>query len=231
MPGALATLLAKINECEYGVIHLCAFSYVGSVEACRPHRTKGRYEVFNPENVENMLYEVSDMFSFITGNIVNKSLVPADIDIHEFLWTRYNQIQWVFGALFAGHPNLLIDDALLAINNDGNSGGYPFCKIFGTNFNVLFRAFEHRGLPTRYFDTINRRMARELFAPLIYFARKDQGFRNYMPEDHFGELKPNFSKYWEFWVFVAPMCKLPKILLYPHFFGVRILNRIYRYVR
>lgn len=231
MPGALAKLLARMKEDDYGVIHLKAFSYEGDVERHRPRQPKGRYEVFTADTLDRLMYEAGDMFSFITGNIVNKSLVPEDIDPQAFIWTRYNQILWTFGALFAARRNLLADDALLAINNEGQSGGYPFCQTFGTNYNVLFRHFEQRGVPRRYFDTINRRMTRELFAPLIYFARTVENFRNYAPENHFVELKPNFGRYWEFWAFVAPMCKLPKALLYPHFFLVRVLNRLYRLAR
>lgn len=231
MPGALAKLLAKMKEDNYGVIHIKAFSYDREVEQHRPRRPNGRYEIFTADNLNCLMYEAGDMFSFISGNIVNKSLVPKDIDPQAFIWTRYNQIQWTFGALFAARCNMLVDDALLAINNEGQSGGYPFCQTFGTNYNLLFRYFERRGVPRRYFDTINQRMARELFAPLIYFARTVKNFRNYTHEDHFNELKPNYGRYWEFWFFVAPMCKLPKALLYPHFFLIRLLNRLYRLAR
>lgn len=231
MPGALANLLARMKEDDYGVIHLKAFSYERDVELHRPRRPKGRYEIFTADTLDRLMYEAGDMFSFISGNIVNKSLVPKDIDPQAFIWTRYNQIQWTFGALFAARRNLLVDDALLAINNEGQSGGYPFCQTFGTNYNLLFRHFEQRGVSRRYFDIINQRMARELFAPLIYFARTVQNFRNYTPEDYFTELLPNYGRYWEFWAFVAPMCKLPKALLYPHFFLIRMLNRLYRLAR
>jgi abequosyltransferase len=230
VPGALDVILGYLRVCEYGVVHIRSYSYEGDALKVRTV-PKGRYEEFKADNVEGMLYEVADMFSFISGNIFNKSLVPADINPYEFIWTRYNQVQWVFGALFSGCSNLLIDDALLAVNNEGNSGGYPFCKIFGTNYNLFFDQYERRGIPRRYFDIINRRMARELFTPLIYFARTVENFRNYTPEDYFAELKPNFGRYWEFWVFVAPMCKLPKPLLFPHFFIIRLLNRLYRLVR
>lgn len=230
VPGALPALINRLREREFGVIHLRSYPYEGEALKARP-APNGRYAEFTTSNIEDMLYEVADLFSFISGNIFNKSLVPKDIDPYEFIWTRYNQIQWVFGALFAGRPNLLVDDALLAVNNEGNSGGYPFCQIFGTNYNVFFGQYERRGVPRRYFDTINRRMARELFAPLIYFARTVKNFRNYTPEDHFAELKPSYGRYWEFWVFVAPMCKLPKALLYPHFFVIRVLNRLYRLAR
>lgn len=230
VPGALQALVDRMRAHAYGVIHLRSYPYEGDALKARP-APKGRYEEFTTANIEDLLYEVADLFSFISGNIFNKSLVPTDIDPNEFIWTRYNQVQWVFGALFSGRTNLLIDDALLAVNNEGNSGGYPFCKIFGTNYNLFFDQYERRGIPRRYFDTINRRMARELFAPLIYFARMVENFRNYTPEDHFTELKPNYGRYWEFWVFIAPMCKLPKALLSPHFFLIRILNRLYRLAR
>jgi abequosyltransferase len=230
VPGALDILVGYLRKREYGVVHIRSYSYKGDALKARS-APKGRYEEYTSDNIEDMLYEVADMFSFISGNIFNKSLVPPDINPYEFIWTRYNQVQWVFGALFSGRTNLLIDDALLAVNNEGNSGGYPFCKIFGTNYNLFFDQYERRGIPRRYFDTINRRMARELFAPLIYFARTVENFRNYTPEDHFTELNPNYGRYWEFWVFVAPMCKLPKALLYPHFFLIRMLNRLYRLAR
>lgn len=231
MPGALTKLLARMKEDNYGLIHLKAFSYKGDVEQYRPRYPKGRYEIFTADTLGRLMYEACDMFSFISGNIINKSLVPKDINPQAFIWTRYNQIQWTFGALFAARRNLLVDDALLAINNEGQSGGYSFCQTFGTNYNVLFRHFEQRGVPRRYFDTINQRMARELFAPLIYFARTVQNFRNYTCEDHFAELKPSYGRYWEFWFFVVPMCKLPKALLYPHFLLIRMLNRLYRIFR
>ncbi len=230
VPGALDILVSYLRKREYGVVHIRSYSYKGDALKARK-APKGRYEEYTSDNIEDMLYEVADMFSFISGNIFNKSLVPPYINPYEFIWTRYNQVQWVFGALFSGRTNLLIDDALLAVNNEGNSGGYPFSKIFGTNYNLFFDQYERRGIPRRYFDTINRRMARELFAPLIYFARTVENFRNYTPEDHFTELNPTYGRYWEFWVFVAPMCKLPKALLYPHFFLIRMLNRLYRLAR
>lgn len=230
VPGGLKKLLALMQVREYGIIHIRAYPYKGDALKMRPI-IKGIYREFTTDNLEGMLYEVTDMFSFISGNIFNKSLVPSDINPYEYIWTRYNQIQWIFGALFAGRQNMFVDDGLLAVNNEGNSGGYPFCKTFGTNYNVFFRLFEKRGVPRHYFDIINRRMTRELFAPLIYFARKVDNFRNYTQEDHFSELWPNYGRYWEFWVFVAPMCKLPKALLSLHFFLIRLTNRLYGLAR
>ncbi|HSI48429.1 MAG TPA: glycosyltransferase family 2 protein [Ideonella sp.] len=232
MPGAIGVLLPRMKRQDFGVIHIRAFPYKGDPVDYLPKRPAGRYQTFSKDSLEDMLYEVSDMFSFITGNIVNKSFVSPGMDIYRYVETRYNQIQWIFEALFSADDNLLVDDGLLAVNNEGNSGGYPFCRVFGTNYNLLFREFERRGVPAPYFDVINKRMARELFAGLIYFARKSNGtFRNYSPEDYFGELRPSYGKYWEFWLFIAPMCKLPKALLYPHFFAVRVINRIYRALR
>jgi glycosyltransferase involved in cell wall biosynthesis len=229
---ALASLLPHLESGRYGVIHLKAYPYEGSPADHAPAVRKQRYQAYSRQELPSMLYEVSDMFSFISGNIVNKSLVSPDLDIYKYVETRYNQIMWVFEALFASEQNMIADDSLVAINNEGNSGGYAFCQVFGTNYNMLFREFVARGVDSRHFDVINKRMARELFPGLIYFARKSNGtFRNYVPEDYFTELKKSYGKYAEFWLFIAPMCRLPKALLYPHFFAVRVVNRLYRYLR
>jgi abequosyltransferase len=229
---ALASLLPLLEKSEFGVVHVRAYPYTGSPTAHAPRCPQGRYEVFTKSRLAEMLYEVTDMFSFISGNIFNKSLVAPDLDIYRYVDTHYNQVQWIFRALFAAESNMLVDDGLLAINNEGNSGGYPFCRVFGTNYNMLFQEPIRRGVPVAYFDVINKRMARELFPGLIYFARKSNGtFRNYIPEDYFVELKPSYGKYWEFWLFIAPMCWLPKAVLYPHFFAVRVINRFYRLLR
>lgn len=230
-PESLTIIAEKIKTSEYATIHLKAQPYTKKPHLNIPSRKKNLYKKINRSEISEYLYDVSDMFSFITGNIINKKLVPKDIDTKKFIWTKYNQISWTFGALFSDTPSLLIKDNLLYINNEENSGHYPFCKVFGTNYNIIFRYFEERGIQKKYFDIINKKMARELFTPLIYFARTIPNFRNYTPEDYFSELKPNFIKYWEFWLFILPMCKLPKVALPIHFFAIRVFNRLYRYLR
>lgn len=232
-PGALASILEKLNKYEFGIVHIQTFPYEGELNDGVLKRPIGKniFEIFSSEKTELMLYKVCDMFTFVTGNIINKSLVPTDIHVDKYLDTRLNQLQWTFGAMFAANQNMLIDDALLAINNKGDSGGYPFCKIFGTNYNFFFKLFQLRGIPARYFNIINCRMLREIFPRRIYQARTQNSFYFDRSEDFYIELKPNFKNYWEFWFFVAPMCKLPKVFLHPYFFIIRIFNRIYRYIR
>lgn len=229
MPGALEKILYLLKRSEFGVVHIKAFPYKGDPFDWAPKRKSAIYEVVGKSQLEGMAYKVSDMFSFITGNIVNKDLVPSGMDLYRYVDTKYNQIQWVFSALFAAETNLYIDDGLLAINNEEQSGGYPFCRVFGTNYNIFFKIFIGKGIDQAFFDVINRKMARELFPALIYHARMTGGsYRNYTPENYFEELRPSYEKYAEFWLCVAPMCKLPLFALYPHFFAVRVINKFIR---
>lgn len=228
-PTALGTVLDLLQAHDPGVIYLKPQPYKGDASAVFKAKGAGRYARFTRRTLGAMLYEVSDMFSFISGNVVRKASVPSGLDLYKHVKTHYNQVQWVFAALFAADVNIIADDHLLAINDEGNSGGYPFCRVFGTNLNILFDECVRYGARRADFDVINKRMARELFPGLIYQCRISNGtYRNYVPEDYYAELKPSYGRYWEFWFLIMPMCKLPKAILYPHFLAVRILNRLYR---
>jgi len=203
--GSLKTILDILACGEYGVVHVQAYPYQTDFAKEFPRKQR-RPETVVYDDLGDFIRRVNYFFTFISGNIVNKTLVDKDIAIKEFVGTNMVQLSWILSALFNSQRNVYIGQNLVAAKGD-NSGGYQVCRVFGSNLNKVFDYFIKRGIQRKYFDIINRRLLFSFFPTMIRGLRKNKG--KYHDEDYYATLRPLFGSYINFWIFTAPVIVLP----------------------
>jgi glycosyltransferase involved in cell wall biosynthesis len=202
---ALNRILDVLRSGEYGIVHLQAYPYQTDFAKEFPRKQR-RPETIVYDNLGKFIKRVNYYFTFISGNIVNKTLVDKNINIGDFNGTNMVQLSWIFSALFNSQRNVYVGQNLIAAKG-GNSGGYQICRVFGTNLNKVFEYFIERGIPRTYLDIINRNLVFSLFPNAIRGLRKDMG--KYHEENYFKTLYPIFGRYVNFWLFTVPAIVLP----------------------
>jgi len=207
--GALAKIIEVLLKGEYGIVHLQSYPYQTDFAREHPRRSK-RPATVEYDNVFKFIQRVNYYFTFISGNIINKSLVDKDMKINDFSGTNMIQLSWTYSALFNSRRNVYIGQNMVAAKG-GNSGGYQVCKVFGANVKKMSEYFIKRGIHKKYFDVMNRNLLFSFFPDRIRGLRRDRG--NYHEEKYFEALFPNFGRYANFWLFTAPAIILPLALV------------------
>ena len=203
--GAIAKIMHVLRNGEYGVVHLQAYPYQDNFAKEYPKRSK-RPATIEYHNTYDFIRRVNYYFTFISGNIVNKSLVDRGINTQDFDGTNMVQLSWTFSALFNSRGNVYIGQNMVAAKG-GNSGGYQMCRAFGINQNIVFDYFIKRGVHKKYFDAINRNLLYSFFPVVLRGLRKDTG--RFHEEKYFQTLYPVFKRYVNFWLFTVPAIVLP----------------------
>ncbi len=209
LDGALGRLLDHLKRDSYGIVHICACSYNNDFLREIPKNLNiGRSVEYT--SMEDYIKKVNYFFTFISGNIVDKSLIPNDFDIDRFLGTNIPQLGWTICALLRSKKNLFVEEIMIAAKSN-NSGGYPVARVFGTNMNAVFNFFEMNGVPAYYFKIIKAALVKYFFPWHILQARLRKDY--FQHEDYYRELFPVFKTYWGFWVYTVPNIFLPVLLL------------------
>jgi abequosyltransferase len=209
LDGTLERLITYIRQEEYGIVYINACSYKENFISERPTDLKiGRKQEYS--DIKVFLKRIHYFFTFISGNVVNRSLIDPDFNPANFLDTNIVQLGWTFSALFRAKKNLYVEEIMISAKTD-NSGGYLLGRVFGTNMNRIFRHFIERGVPPDHFDIINRALASYFFPWHIFQTRRKK--ENFLDEDYFHELFPVFKSYWQFWIYTVPNIYLPTVWL------------------
>ncbi len=207
--GSLKKILKVLSTGNYGNIFLSAYNYSRDFIKERPLKHSNLVLIYR--NKTTFVKRVSFYSTFLSGNIVNKSILDRTLNLREFSNTQLPQMAWILSALFSPLPNVIMEDRLVAVKLD-NSGNYPFCKIFGEQFVTIQKYFIKNGVPKRYFDIINTKMQQYYFAPWIMGIKKNV-IKGYTLEDYYKTLYPLFKNYISFWIFTFPILKFPVFML------------------
>ena len=155
-----SALFKLLEEGNWGLVHLKSEWYSGDVVPS-PQPEDLSYDVF--VNNLKFLEEVNYWVTFITGNIVNKSLLLNSEVTYAFDGTYLIQLGWILPAMFAGQSNVLVNTKVLLCRAD-NSGGYNFYKIFSVNFNnIIKQLIKGRVIDKESLDIINKHLLRSYF--------------------------------------------------------------------
>ena len=205
LDNSLRMIVDIIAGDDFGVVYLSSYFFKDDYQKERPKRKKKGAIIF--DDLSSFIQKVDVWFTFISGNVINKSLVSANLDLNDFAGSNLPQLSWTFSSLFNAHKNVYYDEYFVAGQGD-NSGGYKFCEVFGKNMNAIFRTFENKyGVNFEYFDIINRKVLKKHLSKFILSARKD--FGSHDKEDFMLILHPIYKSYMSYWIFVYPAIKWP----------------------
>lgn len=204
LEGAVENILNILEKSDYGIVYLSSYPFKENFIAEKPQHNLSGYIVYN--DINKFIKKISYSLTFISANIINKSLVDPAFDPKTFLNTDLVQLGWTYSALFNSKQNVFIKDYLLAYKMY-NSGGYALCKTFGVNLNKISTMLINNGMDKEVFEIINKKLISNFFPANIIRARKN--LMNTIEEDYFRTLYPIYHKYLYFWIFTIPAIFLP----------------------
>ena len=205
LDDSLDKIIELIENNDYGVIYLSSYFFKSDYLKERPIRKMKGSIVF--DDLLKFIQKVDVWFTFISGNVINKNLVDANLALNDFAGTNLQQLSWTFSSLFNSRKNVYYDEYLVAGQLE-TTGGYRFCEVFGHNMNTVFRIFVNKyGINQEYFEIINRKILKKHLSKYILSARN--GFGKYYEEDFMRILHPIFKSYLSYWIFVYPAIKWP----------------------
>ncbi|WP_165852037.1 glycosyltransferase family 2 protein [Mucilaginibacter terrenus] len=198
LQGYLKFIVQALYQEEWGTIYLNNFWYTDNYPAqtLLPNCVNLR-KINNPLDY---ISEVSYWTTFITGNIINRSLFIDVEYIKEFYQSNLVQLSWTLPAVFKGKPNGIITDQVLACRAD-NTGGYKLLKVFGKNFNNVMMQLIAAGLIDKRAKRIINRNLLSNFFPMFLNKPTDK----FESENTFKVMIPVFWSYRSFWVKIFPV--------------------------
>ncbi len=220
LDGCLDKLIPLLKSGDYGIVFLNSYGFTGDFRKEAPPPAPAGYVVY--ADTLAFVRKVAHFFTFMSANIVNRTLVEEPSDWKPFFDSNLVQLAWIFSALFNGTKHVYVSEHLLAACIY-NSGGYGVCRVFGRNFNNIFDIFRKRGVDGRYFRAINRKLLVEHFPSMIALCRN--GIIPLKQERYFRSLFPLYRGYLYFWLFTFPAIVLPAPFVYSLF---RLAERLLR---
>lgn len=220
VPGAIGQILKTLETRRYGLVGLGSFGFSGD-QAPETRRLKGASTEF--ANGTDYALRAYTGLAFITGNIVQKSLIESEphARFSEFLGTNLVHLSWTFTLLKKQPRCILLRDPLIAIRNE-NTGGYGTCQVFGRNFrDVVCRVLGENSAEGR--ALLHRNL--QGFLPWATVQdRSGKSVRN-LPEDTGAVLRGLYGRSPRFWIFLWPAIRLPLMLAKCWVFLIKVLGR------
>ncbi|MEO7216451.1 glycosyltransferase family 2 protein [Mucilaginibacter sp.] len=197
LPGYLKFIFNLLKKEEWGTLYMNTQWYSGEYKAVNTPPTGISLDRF--ADPLQYIGRVSYWTTFITGNIVNKSLFTDIAYIQEFCESNLVQLSWTLPAAFKGPQNGIINDRILACRAD-NTGGYKLLKVFGTNFNDVMDRLIMKGFIDK---RVKRIMNHHLLSTFFPMFINNPG-ANFEKENPFKIMVPVFWNYRSFWLKIFP---------------------------
>ena len=206
LTGALSEILSVLQRGEFGVVHLGVFSYHENAELETLYQNRSSGEVVICSDKRKFIQMVNYYLTFISGNVVNRTLLFDDLDLNEFAITNLPQLSWTLSALFRAQENVVLERYLVAAKLE-NSGGYKPCETFGFRMDKIFEIFIKKGIDKKYFNIIRHNLLFSFFPYTIMKLRRNRG--SFLPENCFTTLYPIYRTYLMFWLVTVPAIYMP----------------------
>jgi glycosyltransferase involved in cell wall biosynthesis len=222
LPGSVSKLLSYLTEDEYDLIYMSGYGFRGRHQG----QVSARRRVFKkPETftkAADLARHVHVMFTFISGNIVNKDVVEefAHRPFEELVGTNLVQLGWIFTALNRHRKSLYIHERLLACRLE-NTSGYGLCKTFGPDL----KAITGEWLDSVKTGELIENGTLQYFFP---FQVPNAVSKNsvFIAENPCRILTGVFKSNFRYWLWVYPIIRLPGPLKTVWLFLVRAINRV-----
>lgn len=151
-PDAIRFLLDLLRNNDYGIVHFC------------PLR-KNEHTTLVFDNKDEFFINVSYWFTFISGNIFQKKVVPQ-ISPEGYYWTHLLQMPYYIKSALSSTQNVIVYKDILKISLDGDSnGGYNFYEVFVDGYLSIWSEFLNRHeISKDVYDALKR----DLYEKMVY---------------------------------------------------------------
>ena len=227
LDNKLETIIAILQNREPVILYVKGYGFKDDYQKEVPVKKqiikKADYREFTSKKkyIRNVHYNVT----FASGNIINKKLLPANIDSTKFITTNLNYVYLILALLNKGEKFASINEYVMACKTN-NTGGYKLFETFSTNFNrILTYMNEKEGMPKYISRIINFNLLLTFFPQFVLSARINSN-KKFIEEDTRDILNKTYKKNIWFWIFVIPILSMPVQL--SKAYQKHILNNINR---
>ena len=200
LKGSLKQIVDLLTNKDYGDVYLQCIPYHQENELVDNPITFTQTITYQDplEFIKKIHYYVT----FISGNIINKSILPIDYNYQKYIGTNIVQVGWTIKAIYAAKENLFVETPLIAAKQN-NSGGYQFVNTFAKNYNFILKDLVKNGYDKNIVNITNSNLIKDYFPAniikLLYFENR------FDTENHYAVLHRTFWKYKSFWVKLFPI--------------------------
>lgn len=200
LKGSLKLVVNLLVGKDYGDLYLQCVPYHQEDELDDQPVTSTKTITYN--NPLAFIKKIHYYVTFISGNIINKSILPPDYNYQKYMGTNIVQVGWTIKAIYAAKENLFVETPLIAAKQN-NSGGYQFVNTFAKNYNFILKDLVKNGYDKNILNITNSNLIKEYFPAniikLLYFENR------FDTENHYAVLQKTFWKYKSFWVKLFPI--------------------------
>ena len=203
-PGALAAIIDEAKSAAPGVICVQPYGYDDDFRREQP-KSAVRVQRFN--DAGRYLAATSQYFTLTSALVLNRDLLNS-VDSRAFVSTNLATFHLVLRAALAARTNSYIGGYLIASKRN-NSSSYKFYKVFVEEFWAIIDAHREYGLAAEAIRTLE---TQRLFT---YYPAYMLDVRRNAPDDTdatFASLRARFANRPLFWLWLAPILKLPRPL-------------------
>jgi abequosyltransferase len=222
VPGGLAKIVNYCAAAEYDLIWVSAYSF-GKIH--KPRTAKARHDIIVISDPRAYVKRIHVLFTFITGNIINKNTVLEDGPkvFSSLVGTGLVQLGWTYTAVNRFARGLYIREKMIAMR-ENNTGGYKLFQVFGSTLSTITKSWLRS--PNLGRIVMNGTVQRFWPLMLLEYKKKASAFADEMAPQ--AALTPLFKNNIRYWVFAYPVIVLPSSLAAVWVLGIRILNRLDR---
>lgn len=178
----------------------------------------------------SFIKKVHHKITFISSNIINKSLIESQIDINKlkiFYGSHLVQLVWMLSIVEAGTKFIICDEPHILVPKN-NSGGYKIFDVFAKNISeILSNRFGENHL---FKEIIIKELIKGPCIYWVYDVRVNNN-RDFINEEDVAEkLNRYYSRYLVYWIYLYPILKFPKSILKIFLFMDRVLNKLSKFI-
>lgn len=206
--GAVGKILHYVTNVDFNLVYIKGCYFKNEFDPRSGMDAKLKVYVFQ-DSVE-FAKQVGSDFTFISSIVVNRTSVPASVEVFCFcegLETNLVQLGWVFSALKNDGKYLYLDGGLLGVQS-GNTGGYRLFTVFSRNLNYYVRTFLADS--PRLGAVIEN--SNLLYFLLHCFFLADRKGGRFLSEDVSAVLADVYRNNWRYRLFLKPLEVLPRAL-------------------
>ncbi|MDP1842844.1 MAG: glycosyltransferase [Sediminibacterium sp.] len=191
LPFSLKNIIEVLLLKDFGVVYINQQWYDSEI----PNSSELPLSTIEFKDPIEFIKKINYWVTFISGNIINKSIIENKINPSLYNGTMLNYLNWHFLAIFSDRPNVVICNSYLACKS-GNTGGYRLFEVFGKNFNMIMDdMIALNKIDKRVKDIINNHLLKDFFPNFIRIRSK-----MFLNENPITVLRPIFWKYPKYWV-------------------------------
>lgn len=191
---------------EFGIVHLKAQNFTNKVGYNMLQEFKS-FKIYNDKRAD-FIKEAHTNLTFITSNIVNKSLLDK-IDINVIPNNNLVHLYWNIACVILSDTQVILFDKIYAARQF-NSGNYNFSEVFGINLNETLRIIEEK-YNVKFISKIFRKRLLMYYYP-ANIVRIRNGLSVVKNKNCFRNLYKIYKENPLFWIFTVSAMWIPKKL-------------------